>query len=88
MSWSATRFKDELARNNRKTLREGTSTHHRRCRSNGGTNEPRNLSELTRTKHTSWHNLFYNFTPERIAEEINARYIDPDWAFIVVKRGD
>ena len=86
MSWHAKRWQDELARNNRKTLREGTSTHHRKCRSNGGGNDERNLYELTRTLHTSWHNLFRNWTPERIAQEINERYLDPDYIFVVARR--
>ncbi len=62
-----------------------TSIHHRKPRSLGGRSIPRNLSELTVTKHTAWHVLFQNFTPERIAYEISERYLDPDYRMIAVK---
>ena len=83
MSFGAQRYKhpDPILRS-----RESESTHHRRPRSLGGSNESRNTIELPRSKHQSWHNLFYNFTPERIALEINLRYLDPDWQLVAIKR--
>lgn len=79
MSWHASRF-----RNN--GYKEQTTTHHRKPRSLGGTSGRKNLSELPKSRHYAWHVLFSNFTPERIAEEINRRYIDPEYQFVVIKR--
>ena len=74
MSWSATRFHGV-----KQPYRESDSTHHRKPRSLGGTSEERNLSELPRSRHAAWHTLFQNWEPIRIAQEINERYLDPDW---------
>jgi hypothetical protein len=83
MSWKARRF-DLIAENNRKPYREATSQHHRKPRSLGGGNEERNISELPRSRHAAWHIIAFNWCPERIAEEINRRYLDPDFAFVAV----
>lgn len=79
MSWKAKRFERHPQ------YREATSTHHRKPRSLGGTNDRRNLSELPRSRHAAWHTLFQNWTPQMIAEEINERYLDPDYKLIAVK---
>ena len=81
MSWQAHRWQDD---NNRRPYREAESTHHRRPRSLGGDNSERNLIELPRSRHCAWHTLFQNWTPERIADEINNRYLDPDVKFVAV----
>ncbi len=83
MSWTANRF-----HGNPKPYKDSDSTHHRKPRSLGGHSDERNLSELSTSKHRSWHTLFQNWTPERIAQEISERYLDPDFMMIVVKRGD
>lgn len=62
------------------------TTHHRKPRSIGGNGEPRNISRIPAKKHEAWHLLFANFHPERIAEEINKHYLDPDYQVIVVRR--
>ena len=87
MSWGAHKYNDGIDINNCKRYREATSTHHRKPRSIGGTNENRNLIELRRGKHASWHNLFQNWSVERIAYEINLRYLDPDYELLVKKKG-
>jgi len=86
MSWGATRFHDALGAKNRKQYREATSTHHRKPRSIGGTNDPANLSELPRSRHAAWHTLFQNFDAERIAVEINTRYLDPEYVMVAERR--
>jgi hypothetical protein len=62
------------------------STHHRKPRSIGGKNDPRNVILLPFAKHEAWHLLFANFTPEQIAEEINRLYLDPDYELIARKK--
>ena len=83
MSWRAKRYK---AITQRVSKRDAMSKHHRRPQSLGGGNGD-NISELPRSLHESWHTLFRDFTPERIAEEINDKYLDPDWMFVAVKKG-
>ena len=79
MSWFAKRYDNQR----HKPYREATSRHHRKPRSIQGTNEERNISELPRSRHAAWHALFQNWTAERIADEINRRYLDPDFEFVV-----
>ena len=81
MSWNARKWHIE---NNHKQYREAESTHHRKPRSQGGKSNAENLSELPRSRHAAWHNLFQNWTPDRIAEEINDRYLDPDFKMVAV----
>ena len=58
--------------------------HHRKCRSNGGSNHVTNISMVKSGKHESWHHLFKNFTAFKIAEIINEKWLDPDFKLIVV----
>jgi len=60
--------------------------HHRKPKSLGGRAEKRNISLLPDKKHVAWHVLFRNLPPEKIAEEINRFYIDPDFQLIVVRK--
>ena len=62
------------------------SKHHRKFRANGGTDNKANLIELPHNKHMAFHLLFRDFTPERIAKELNDRYIDPDYEMIAVRK--
>jgi hypothetical protein len=64
----------------------GLTRHHRKPRSLGGTATKTNISRLPPKKHTAWHILFSNLTPEKIAEEINRLYLDPDYQLIVVRK--
>jgi hypothetical protein len=82
MSWKAKRFNGQ----HNKPYREATSSHHRKPRSQGGNGDDRNLSDLPRSRHAAWHTLFQNWIPERIADEINRRYLDPDYELVVVRR--
>jgi hypothetical protein len=52
----------------------------------GGRKEPKNISLLPQKKHQAWHFLFMNYTPERIVDEINDKYLDPDYILIVQRR--
>jgi hypothetical protein len=60
--------------------------HHRKPKSLGGRKEPRNITVLTLEQHRAWHRLFQNMPPERIADEINEKFIDPDFELIVRRR--
>ena len=60
--------------------------HHRKPCSIGGTNEPRNRSQVTNQKHIAWHILFANKDVNGIATEINKFYCDPDYVFVPVHR--
>jgi len=60
--------------------------HHRKPKSLGGKREPQNITLLPHKKHRAWHMLFANFPPERIAEEINTKYLDPDYHLVVQRR--
>lgn len=89
MSLQAHRYRDHVelvAMNNQRPLREATSTHHRKPRSIGGTDAARNCIELCTSKHRAWHAMFYNYDAHRIAREINDKYLDPDYEFVVVRR--
>jgi hypothetical protein len=70
-------------------MRERTrhlSTHHRKPQSIGGKDRPRNISQLPQKQHQAWHTCFWNLTAEQIAEEINEKYLDPDFIFVVRRR--
>lgn len=62
------------------------SLHHRKPRSAGQSTDPRNVILLPRAKHEAWHTLFFNFTPEEIAEEINNFYLDRDFEMVARRR--
>lgn len=88
MSWNAKRF--ALVRRAR-GIRDRETDHHRKPTSLGG-GEGDNISHLPRSKHMAWHVLFQNWDPIRIAQEINDKYLDPEYEFHVVhkrfKRGE
>lgn len=60
--------------------------HHRKCRSNGGTDDPKNLIRVPTHFHRAWHLLFKNFKAEVIADIINSIWLDPEYEFVVRKR--
>lgn len=62
------------------------SVHHRKCRSNGGSNDERNKSLVTSVSHQAWHTLFGNSQPETIVQIINKTWLDPDWEVVVRRR--
>lgn len=69
-----------------KKTSSGISKHHRRPKKQGGSNDKSNISYVSKHKHRAWHNLFNHMTPHEIAEEINDRWLDPDYVLIVRKR--
>jgi hypothetical protein len=60
--------------------------HHRRCRSNGGSNAKSNLSFVKSNQHRAYHLLFQNFQAPRIAQLLNEVWIDPDWELVARRR--
>lgn len=80
MSWTAKRFVSRQPER-----RDPLTKHHRKPKSLGGGGGD-NISELPKSKHSAWHTLFRNFDPYRIAEEINERYLDPNYEFVVQRR--
>lgn len=62
------------------------SRHHRLCRSNGGGDEPANISMVSEKAHQSWHFLFSNYPPEKIANIINDIWIEEGVRMVVRKR--
>jgi hypothetical protein len=67
-------------------MQKPLTIHHRKPTSIGGKTEPRNVVLVPRKKHVAWHVLFSNFTPEKIAEEINRLYLDPEYKIVALKR--
>lgn len=66
----------------------GFNRHHRRCKSNGGTWEPRNISVVPIRDHQLWHAMFRNAKPEEICAIINSTWIEEDWFFTCQRRGE
>jgi len=62
--------------------------HHRKCKSNGGTNEDRNISVIPSWKHRCWHLLFNNREAPNIARYINNVFLDPDWELVARRKGE
>lgn len=68
------------------------SRHHRHPVSRKNTyrglsiNERRNISYVPEHLHDSWHRLFFNLSPQKIAEVINRYWISPDYEFICRRR--
>jgi len=60
--------------------------HHRKCRSNGGNSEARNISIVSNKQHEAWHTLFENKDPYEIVTIINRVWIDPDFEFVCIPR--
>ena len=61
------------------------TVHHRRCRSNGGSDNPENLSYVTEKKHQAWHLLFSNKTPAQIVQLLNDVWLPPDIKLFITK---
>jgi hypothetical protein len=59
--------------------------HHRKPRSIGGGNEPRNISMVPCYQHEAWHAIVLNHTAFTIQYMLNDKYLDPDYKFICVK---
>ncbi len=75
-----------IDRKNLRTMKPKLTRHHKKCRANGGTDEPENISMLPEKYHTSWHTLFKTYDAHTIARLINKFYLDPAFEFIVVPK--
>lgn len=75
-------FKKQLRQMN-KDEKIAYSRHHRRCRSNGGSDHESNISIVPKHLHQCWHALFSNHTPETIAAIITERWLDPAYVMKV-----
>lgn len=62
--------------------------HHRKCKSNGGIDTPKNISIVPHHLHKYWHALFANFEAPTIASIINSIWLDPDWELVAVKKNN
>ena len=63
-----------------------TSIHHRRCRSNGGNNNSRNLLKCDPKRHEAFHTLFADWEAPQIVGDLN--YWVDGWKFDARKRSD
>jgi hypothetical protein len=64
------------------------SLHHRKPKARGGTNHPKNISNVPKSQHRAWHTLFGDRRPEDITNFINEVWIDPDYMLVCVNRKD
>jgi len=60
--------------------------HHRKPRSIGGKNKPRNVIMIQQNLHRAWHTLFGNMSAPEIANLITAVYLDPDYRMVAKKK--
>lgn len=58
--------------------------HHRRCKSNGGTNEASNISMVTEEQHRAYHLLFKNHPPQVVASILTHTWIDSRFKLVCV----
>lgn len=63
-----------------------TDIHHRKARSNGGDNSDNNVVKVIKSKHQAFHHLFYDGSPQKVANILNRSWIDIDYKLVVVKR--
>jgi hypothetical protein len=76
-----------MENNKTESKRNQLTRHHRKPRSLGGGHQPENISKIKFKFHEAWHLLFGDATPEEIAEEINKKYLDPEFRFAVKRTG-
>lgn len=53
--------------------------HHRRCRTNGGSDHEENISIVEEDKHKAFHCLFGTCHPVEIARILTETWIDREW---------
>lgn len=69
--------------------RPGTSsTHHRRPRCLGGTDDPKNLARVDRKLHAAYHQLFGPGEPRVIGSLLNNQWLDPDVTCLMIDTRD
>jgi hypothetical protein len=65
-----------------------SSKHHRKARSRGGLDTPRNIVRVNDRKHHAFHVLFQNNNMESVVRDLNDTWLDPDCTvFLVWHRG-
>jgi len=62
------------------------SKHHRRPRSQGGSDAEYNLSFVPQSEHHHWHSFAGNLTPEEICEKINRKFLCTEYMFVCIRR--
>lgn len=65
---------------------EGYDRHHRKPRSQGGTNHPRNLVWVKKEQHVAYHRLFGTSNPQEIARILSETWIDPSYILVAIKK--
>ncbi len=60
-----------------------TEPHHRRPRSLGGSDSPKNVSYVTPPLHESWHTLFGNMNIYQICNYLNSIHYKPENLYVV-----
>ncbi len=60
--------------------------HHRKMKTHGGTDDPKNIYYVKDIRHRAFHTLFGHMNAEEIARELSAHWIDPDYFFECKKR--
>ena len=66
--------------------RNEMTNHHRKPKSCGGTNNPRNISKVRRKFHEAYHLLFSNDEPMEVAKKLSEVWIDPDFIMVAIPR--
>jgi len=62
--------------------------HHLVPRSHGGDNKECNISYVPNKLHESWHFMFSNYTPTKIAQIINEHWIPRDITMVALNEED
>lgn len=73
---------------NKHNLPSKMTKHHRKPSAQGGTDEPSNISMITKSKHDAWNIIIPNgnMTPADIAHEINKTYLDPAFELVAIRK--
>lgn len=67
--------------------KERFEKHHKLPQAQGGTDDPTNISYVSRASHIAFHTLFPGNLPiEKIVKQLNRKWIRPDKMLIIVDR--
>ena len=69
-----------------KKLSRNQSRHHRRSKYEQGSNNPENISIVTKNRHRAFHLLFRHGNPQYIAEQLNKIWLDPAYEVVIRKK--
>lgn len=64
------------------------NVHHRKPLGSGGLDVERNKSEVRKSHHQAYHQMFGLLPAYKIADYLNKKWIDPDFYFFCIKRED